>query len=146
MIKGFTAQIQGALGQVELITNERNGLIEARKSDVEIYVSNNKALTDYYNALTENQKAKLEKSRLEIDKAATELKAIIDSELSINSLKERVLEALSNVSAQVLSAALNAVNTSVTHGTSTSENTSEQWTHGESLRESHAHTYVEKVT
>jgi len=136
-VDSFRAQMDGAIAQTDQIAKERSSLVEAHKADGDVYASKVRAQADWYNALTENQKAKIEKSRLELEKAVQEVKALLDSTISINALREKILDAISNIAAQVLASALNAVNTSIGHSTSASENRGEHWSHGDSISETH---------
>ena len=140
VVDSFRAQTDGAIAQTEQISKERSSLVEAHKVDGDVYASKVRAQADLYNALTENQKAKLEKSRLELEKAVQEVKALLDSTVSINALREKILDAISNIAAQVLASALNAVNTSIGHSTSATESRGEHWQHSDSVNETHGFT------
>lgn len=126
-----------AKAQSELISKERESLVDAYKADTDVYAAKVKAQSDWYNALTENQKAQLQKSALELEQAVAALKYALDAQVSTAGLKEKILEAMSNIGAQVLASALNAVNTSVGHSTSSSRGVSENFSHNQGLTDGH---------
>ncbi len=92
----------------------------------------------WFAALSENQKTKIENTRLELERAVQTVRVMLDSNISANSLREKILDTMGGISSQVLASALNAVNTSIGHSTSASEQRSENWGHSDSLRESHS--------
>lgn len=142
--EAYKIATDGAIAKTNQIAKERDSLVEGYKGEVSAYESKVRAQTAWYNALTENQKAKLEKNRLELQKAVEEVKATLDSNVSLNNLREKILEAMANIAAQVMASALNAVNTSIGHSTSASESRNESWSHSGSGAESH--TFDETTT
>jgi hypothetical protein len=131
----FEIQTKGAIAQTDLISSERKSLVDAYKTEGDVYEAKVRALASWYGALTENQKLHLEKSRLELEAIVQEIRAKLDGEISYNNLKEKILEALSNVLAQIMASAMNAINTSVGHSTSYTEQRGETWSHSDSLNE-----------
>jgi len=139
LIDSFKAATDGAIAKIELINKERDALVSAYEAEAMVYKAKTDAQTSWYEALTESQKAQLMKAELQIKQAVEEAKLELEGAISINALKEKTLEAMSNIAAQVLASAMNAVNTSVSHGTSAGKSLSENYSHGESLSESHSY-------
>jgi hypothetical protein len=132
VVSGFKAQMDGSIAQIDAISKERDSLVKAASLDVDIYKARVDGETAWYNALSENQKAQLQYSELQLRKLSEQLKAQLDSFISLNSLKEKILSTLGATSAQVMASALNAVNTSVGATSSSSASVSESFSHGES--------------
>ena len=139
----YRVSTDGAIAQTEQISKERSSLVEGYKGEVEAYRATVQAQADWYRALTDADKAKLEKSRLEIERAAEIVKAYLQSTVSVNGLRADIIKAMSNVSAQVLAAALNAINTTIGHTTSYGEDRSERISRSESVDENHNYPHAE---
>jgi hypothetical protein len=137
LIDGYKAEITGAIGQTEQIANERNSLVEAYKGEVQAYAAKTSAIESWYRTLTEHQKAQLQKAELELRKITDQLRLKLDDMISINTLKEKIAEALASISAQVLASSLTAVNTTIGHSSRTSEAISENFSHSDGITEQH---------
>lgn len=126
-----------AIAKTEQIAKERGSLTDAYKTDGDVYDAKVRAQAAWYNAQTENTKAQLQRDELRLNAIVNKLKMTIDSEISINSLKERFLEAMTHAASQVLASVYNTVNTSVGHSTGSSRSVSESYGHSEHLGESY---------
>ena len=135
----FDIQARIVSAKIEMISKQRDGILQAAGVEAEVYKAEVQGLSSWYDALSSQQMAQLKKAELLVQQAVEEVKANLQSFLSGNSLKERVLESLSSLSAQVLASALNAINTSISHGTSGSKSVSESYGHSDSLTESHSY-------
>lgn len=136
-IESYKAEIDGAIAQTEQIAKERESIVEAYKGEVQAYSAKVNAQVAMYSALTEQQKAQLQKSELELRKVTDQLKLQLDSLVSVNSLKEKIVEAMANIATQVLASSLTAVATTIGHTTRSSEGINESYTHSDGISEQH---------
>lgn len=134
----FDIQSKVSGAKVEMITKQREGILQAGSIGADVYKAETQALAAWYGALTEHQQAQLKKAELLLQQAVEKVKADLQAYLGGLSLKEKVSESKAGLAAQVLASALNAINTSISHGTSGSKSVSETYGHSEALHESHS--------
>lgn len=140
IIEKFKAEMQGAIGNVEMISKERESIGKLAGIEADVYKTKVEAVKAWYDALTENQKAQLQKAALELQKAEAELKFLSDNQRDITTTRKEILSTLGQIFAQVMASALNTVQTSVGHTTSRSAGISENISHGEQISEHISHT------
>jgi hypothetical protein len=138
LIAGFRAETDGKIAQVDMISKERSSLVELAGHETTVYKARVEGATAWYNALGENQKAQLQKSELELRKAEAELKALLDSFISINSLREKLIDNFGGTSAQVMSAATNAISVNLGANVTSTKTVSESYEHREGVSVSHS--------
>lgn len=138
ILRKYEGEMTGYAAEIDLIAKKIDAVVNGFRGEIDGF----KAVIDreaaWWRALTDEQKAKLEKGRLEVEKAATEIRALVEGTVSLNGLRERVLEAVANITAQVLASALAAVHASISHGTSSSSSRTEGWSHSDTITESHS--------
>jgi hypothetical protein len=137
VIAGYKAETDGKIAQVDAIAKERDSLIKAGGLEVDVYKARVDGQSAWYVALAENQKAQLQKAELQLRQVESELKAELDSFVSINSLKEKIMLGAGGVSAQVMASALNAMNINVGATVTSSKSITENYGHNESKTISH---------
>jgi hypothetical protein len=138
LIDKYKTEWDGFQSQTEAIASENESKTRGLEAESRAYAAESAAYATWYNALSEQQKTLLEKSRLDLEKASAELKATIDSTVSLSALKQEALNAQANITSQAVASGMNAVNTSVSHGTSGNESVSERFDHGDSISETHS--------
>lgn len=138
-IQAYLGELDGIKSKNEAVKSENDGKVEAFRGEVEAFRAQVEERDSIRREFTEYQKLKIEQVRLELDKAVQELRITLDSQVSVNSLRERIIEAMSNISANVLASALNAVNASISHSTSSGKSLSEAWSHSDSIAEGHSY-------
>jgi len=138
ILRKFEGEMTGHTAEVDLIAKKIDALVNGYRGEVEGF----KAIVDreaaWWRALTEEQRAKIEKNRLELEQAVQEIRALVESTVALNGLREKIAEAVANITAQVLASALAAVHASISHGTSSSSSRQEGWSHSDQLGETHS--------
>ena len=137
-IRAFEGEMTAYTAMVDLVAKKISALVEGYKGEVTGYAAAVDAEAKWWGALTDQQRTMLEEDRLKLQKEVEEIKALVDSTVALNGLKERIAESIANVTAQVLASALTAIHTSLSHSTNKSESLAEGWSHGDSLSESHS--------
>jgi len=135
VIEKFKIEMDGVLGEGDLIAKERDSITKLAGVEADVYKTRVDAVTAYYNALSENQKAQLQKSALDLDKAKAELDFLLRSQLALSDQRKALLGEQGKLFTQVVSAALNTVQTSVGATTNSSEAVHTTWTTGRSIQE-----------
>jgi len=145
IIEGFKAEAAAYVANVEAVSKKTDGIVRGFEGEVAGYEAQVKADTSYYQTLTEIQKAQIEYARIKLEKAVAELKALLDSQVSFDTLKANIAEKIGSIAQQAVSGALNAVNASASLGFTASESMSEDWKHSDSINESHSTEHDEPV-
>ncbi len=138
----FKGEMTAYTAEIDLIARKIDAIVAGNKAEVDLFAAITAERAAWWRALTEEQRNLIEQNRLEMELAIAEVKALLDGTVSLNTLKEKITESTANITAQVLASALAAVQTSLTHGTSKSEQISENWGHGDQLTETHSFTDV----
>lgn len=136
-VRKFEGEMSAYVALIDLNAKKIAALVEGYRGEITGYSAAVDAEAKWWNALTEQQKTMLEEDRLLLQKEVEEIKALVDSTVALNGLKERIAESIANITAQVLASALTAIHTSLSHATSKSEALSEGWSHSDQLSESH---------
>jgi hypothetical protein len=138
IIEAFKAKATAYTAKVQANTEKIKGLVEGFKGEVAAYEAETNALEAYYKTLTEIQKAEIEFARIKLEKAVAELKALLDSQVSYDTLRAKLAEVRGQIAVQAVVGTLNAVNASVSYGYSGSESISESRSQSKSLSSGHS--------
>ena len=138
MVRKFEGEMSAYQALIDLMAKKISALVEGYKGEVTGYAAAVYAEEKWWTALTEEQRTMLEADKLEMQKEVEEIKALVEATVALNGMKERISEAIANITAQVLASALTAIHTSLSHATSKSESLQEGWSHSDSLSESHS--------
>jgi len=129
-LKGYSAEISAASKQVD-------AAVEGYKADVSGYNAETQALGMMYATKVKEIDARIEEARFKLLKAVSEVDAATKGYVAIKELEVKGTEGIMNVGAQLTSAAMNAVNTSASLGTSYGESFNKRLSHSMDLSESH---------
>jgi hypothetical protein len=135
----FKIEMDGVLGEGDLIAKERESLVKIATTEADIYKTRVEAVSAYYNALSENQKAQIQKSGLDLQKAIAEIDFLLKSQVALASQRKEILATLGPMFIQITSAALNTVQTSVGTTANTSAQISAHWSNNKSRDERFGH-------
>jgi hypothetical protein len=143
--ESHTSSNEIVISQAELaqkntqFTIEKGGglLAEIAKTEAAVYESTVRAMTEWYKAVAENNKAQIALAELQLQKVVAQLKAELDSNVAITTIRERIIDGMMNASAQVMASALNAMNISVGATVGSTKSVSESWDHNESTTVAH---------
>ena len=136
LVDAFKAQADGFVSQVNAVKAETEGLVAGYTGQVEAFKAQVEEQAAYYNVITEIAKVQLGVGQLQLEKATTEVKTLLESQLSFDKLKESISETMGHLAQQAVASALNAVSAHASYGYTGSEERSEHWTHGDQLTES----------
>jgi enamine deaminase RidA (YjgF/YER057c/UK114 family) len=132
------SQAELAQKNTQFILEKGGGLLaEIAKTEAAVYESTVRAMTEWYRAVAENNKAQIARAELELRKVVERLKAELDSNTSIVTIRERIIDGMMNASAQVMASALNAMNISVGATVTSSKSIGETWSHSEGTSVNH---------
>ncbi len=162
-VEAQVANLEAVAAYNQALIDEYKALIQAHGIKVDAISSKNTSLTDVYRAeiagydsettaITKVDTIKLEKIKTDIANAEQTLRAeIANAENTLlgysteASLKEKISNDMANIANQALVGALSSVNASASLGYSGSESKSEQWSHSDSLSESHSYPHDPEV-
>jgi len=158
--------IEVQVANLEAIVSYNKGLIDQYAAFVNVYMSkneavakNNASLTDVYRAeiagydsevkaISTVDQVKLEKIKTDVAVADQNLRAAIanaQNQLGVytteSNLKEKISNDMANIANQAMVGALSSVNANASLGYSGGESKSENWSHSDSLSESHSYAH-----
>lgn len=136
-IKVFLGKAEVFESQIKAIASKNASVLQTRNMEVTVYGTEVEAVAKQYSALVEEMKVNLEVTRLEVGTAIEESKLDLQAYSDKAKLSESVATAVSNIASQSVASALGAINTNLSNSYSGSENRGENWSHSDSLSESH---------
>jgi len=142
LIEGYRGELSGYVAEVDAASKKVSAVVSGFTAEVSGYSAETGAIEAMYNAKVKEIEASISSSGFELQKAVATINATTQGYVSINSLREKGTEGIMSVEAQLAAAAMNAVNTSASLGTSYDESFSKRLSHSMQLGESH--TYQEK--
>ncbi len=137
-VEKYRAELTGYLAGIDATSKQIGAEVEGFKAEVAAYSAETDAEGSYYSAKAKEMDALINNSRLTLEKAVAEIDASIKGYLGLKELELESSKGVTQVTAQLASAALNAVNASASIGYSSSENRDESWRHSDGITESHS--------
>jgi hypothetical protein len=132
LVKVFLGRAQVYESQISAITVKNKGMVDVRAGEISLYSTEIDVISKEYSVLLEEAKFVMEGMRLEVLSEIEKEKITLSAYTDKAKLAETVAEAVSNISAQSIASALGAINTSMGHSYSGSENRSESFSNSES--------------
>lgn len=129
-LDGYKAELQAQLSETEAI-------VAGFRAETSAYEAETHAQSAMYSTQLQEIQARIEEARFNMQKAVAEVEATTSGYTALKQLQVTGTSGIMNVGAQLTASALNVVSTSLSYGYSGQESTSESWSHGENISESH---------
>ena len=141
LIEQYKAELFGYTATIDAVSKKTDALVEGFKAEVAGYSAENEATSTMYSAKIKEIDANISRASLILQKGVSIIDATTQGYLGISTLQSKGLEGISNIGAQMTSAALNAVNASASVGTTRTGSYNQSYNHGENISESHAYNH-----
>ena len=141
LLSEYRAMVQVFTSRVDAIASENSSIVEIYKAEVSGYDSETQAISRVDSIKLDKVKVDIEEANLQLRAAIANADALLGGFTAESSLKEKVSNDMANIANQALVGALSSVNASASLGYSGSESKSEQWSHSDSLGESHSYSH-----
>lgn len=156
-VEAQVSNLQAIVAYNMAFVEQYKGVIEAHGIKVQAIASKNASLTDIYRAemqgydsettaISRTDNVKLDKIKLDLGEAELNLRASIENAKNLllgysteSELKEKITNDMAMIANQAMVGSLSAVNASASVGYTGSESISEDWSHSDSLQESHTY-------
>lgn len=138
-VEVYKAQNDAFRTRIDAVSAKNKNLADVYGAQISGYGEEQRAISQENQSRIEALKARVQAAELEVRAAIAEAEQTIAAYSTEMSLHERAISSMAGIAAQSVASWAGAVNASASLGYSGSESRGEQWSHSDSLHESHSY-------